>query len=175
MSKTEYQLKEVLNALDIPRERFREWLLRGYIKPSIQKAQGTRIINKYSLRDVYGIALFKHLIEKGHFPRNEAAKFVTEWFEQTIRIPVAALNLYNILIFLQDDTGTYFCQYFSIHGLGAEKGDSDVIRSQKNYLRLEAIRAQAMMETESIDWQNIFIVNFQKIKKSVDSRLFKAS
>jgi len=74
--KNEFTLKEVLEATEIPRERFNEWLLRKYIKPSIKKKMGKRTIRTYTRNDVYGIGLFLDLIKIYKFPRNYAASFV---------------------------------------------------------------------------------------------------
>lgn len=72
----EYNMRDVLNAVDIPRERFKEWIAKGFIKASIQESQGegARMINKYSLDDVYKIAIFKEMIKL--LKRKTASKII---------------------------------------------------------------------------------------------------
>jgi len=63
---------EVCKRLDIKKERFLEWVDRGYIKPHVRaKGRGTK--NLFRLSDIYLISLFRHLLECG-FSRKCAAK-----------------------------------------------------------------------------------------------------
>lgn len=55
---------------------FREWWMRGFIYPSIQKANGPGTKNIFSVVDVYRIKLFKNLIEFG-FSRQKASEIVS--------------------------------------------------------------------------------------------------
>ena len=75
--KREFSTLDVVKALDIPRERLREWMNKGYIEPSIQQAKGQGTKALFSRRDVYGIALFRRLLESG-FTRDKAAAFIRE-------------------------------------------------------------------------------------------------
>ena len=60
--KNNFIIKDVITILAIPRERFKEWVFRGYIKPSLQKAEGTGTKNIYSRFDLYAIKLFDLLL-----------------------------------------------------------------------------------------------------------------
>jgi len=62
--KNEFTTFDIIKALDIPRERLREWLKRGFIKPNqAAEGQGTKAI--FTRSDVYAVALFERLIEHG--------------------------------------------------------------------------------------------------------------
>lgn len=73
--KTSYTTFDIEKALKIPKERLREWIIRGYVKPSVQQATGQGTKALFSLNDVYGIALFRRLIDSG-FSRESAAEYV---------------------------------------------------------------------------------------------------
>jgi hypothetical protein len=77
MEAREFSLKEVTDGLKIPRERFKEWVLRGFVTASIQQKQGARTFNSYTEKDIYAIALFKHLVEHARLPR-EFSRWMVE-------------------------------------------------------------------------------------------------
>lgn len=68
-----YQAKDVAKITKMTPERVRELLYRGYIKPSIKKADGPGTQNIFSRNDLYGIKMFDCLVSKG-FQRKHAAK-----------------------------------------------------------------------------------------------------
>lgn len=82
MDGREFSLKEVTDGLQIPRERFKEWVLRGFVTASIQQKQGSRTFNSYSVSDLYYIAFFKHLIEHTQLPREHAHR-IADSFRKT--------------------------------------------------------------------------------------------
>ena len=63
--KTEFSTLDIVKALGIPRERLREWIDRGFIKPSIQEAEGQGTKSLFSLADLYRIEAFKWLVNMG--------------------------------------------------------------------------------------------------------------
>lgn len=72
--KQEFTTFDIIKRLNIPRERLREWMKRGFIEPTVlASGVGTKAI--FTLQDVYKILLFKHLIEIG-FMRETAADFI---------------------------------------------------------------------------------------------------
>jgi len=78
--KPEYSTFDVAKGLKIERGRFREWVVNGYIKPSVKAAgAGTRAV--FTLNDVYMTALFRHLLEYG-FNRSTAGSFVKQFAER---------------------------------------------------------------------------------------------
>ena len=72
--KQEFSTFDIIKKLNIPRERLREWMKRGFIEPTIgSSGVGTKAI--FTIQDVYKVLLFKHLIEIG-FMREIAADFI---------------------------------------------------------------------------------------------------
>jgi hypothetical protein len=63
--KTQYSTMDIVKIFGIPRERLREWLSRGFIKPGIQEASGPGTKALFALDDLYRIMLFKQLVESG--------------------------------------------------------------------------------------------------------------
>jgi len=72
--RNEFSTFDIVNALGIPFGRLREWINEGFIKPNIPaEGAGTKAI--FTRDDVYGVALFKSLVEFG-MKRKRAAEFV---------------------------------------------------------------------------------------------------
>jgi len=61
--------------LGIKRERLKDWIERGYIKPSIEKTERKGGKNKFSLWDLYEIKLFEYLVKRG-FLRSNVPKLI---------------------------------------------------------------------------------------------------
>lgn len=77
-------LKEAFTTTDIAllgikRERLKEWMLRGFVKPSIESATGAGTKNLFSLWDLYTIQLFQYLVECG-FSREDSAARIRSLF-----------------------------------------------------------------------------------------------
>jgi hypothetical protein len=84
-----YSTLDIVKALNIPRERLRDWMVRGFIKPSLPST-GKGTISIFTKADVFGVALFKKFIEKG-FKREVAAEYIEMVLSQ---------NLYKDLNFI---------------------------------------------------------------------------
>lgn len=63
---------QVAEILGIKYGRLREWIDKGYIEPSISKADGQGTKTLFSEMDLYGMGLFVYLIERKLFVREEA-------------------------------------------------------------------------------------------------------
>ena len=70
-SKKSYTTTDIAK-LGIKRERLKEWMTKGYIKPSIETASGAGTKNLFSLLDLYLIELFNYLVGRG-FSREDSA------------------------------------------------------------------------------------------------------
>ena len=69
----EFTIGDIVRILGIPRERFKAWTFEGFVTASIQQADGKGTLNRYSSRDIYGIAVFDYLIKRG-FSREAASR-----------------------------------------------------------------------------------------------------
>ena len=110
----EFSTFDIIKALKIPRERLRDWMNRGFIIPT-EKAQGQGTKAIFSREDVYAVALFQNLIQRG-FKRKEASNIVNHWLH------FDALELFSYLVFrYQKNDDTYKPTKFGIaHELPGE-------------------------------------------------------
>ena len=67
----ELKIGPTIKILNIPRERFNEWRMRGFIFASKHQYQGARRVDIFVFEDLITIYLFNHLIERG-LNRSEA-------------------------------------------------------------------------------------------------------
>ena len=73
-----YSTLDVVKALNIPRERLRDWMIRGFIKPSLPSTRkGT--ISIFTKDDILKVALFHKLLNYG-LKRKVAATYIKEVF-----------------------------------------------------------------------------------------------
>ena len=92
--KTEFSSFDVLKILDIEKERFLEWIKKGFVAPTVKaKGRGTRAA--FSLLDIYKIAVFNKLLVGG-FERRKAAELVKT--NSRINNPKDVKNLSYILV-----------------------------------------------------------------------------
>lgn len=179
-----YTTFQIIKALNIPRERLKDWMEKGFVKPSLQQARGKGTKALFSLLDVYSLALFKHLIEECHFSRDAASHFSSMWlqyiynfpYEHGKEIPDRAISelLSNELIFIskrdpdlinssdkekqeKKDERKMIYSPFSFHGKS-----EDLLNSITNHLK---------PFVEKNTWEDIHIVNFKKIRENVDAAL----
>jgi hypothetical protein len=72
-----YSTLDIIKALKIPRERLRDWIVRGFISPSLPSCkQGVKA--GFSDADIYGIAIFEKLLDYGY--KREAASEIVKHF-----------------------------------------------------------------------------------------------
>lgn len=62
----EFSTSEVSEILELKVTRIHQWLARGYFRPTMSKAKGSGSRNRFSLDDVYRIALFAKLVSRGY-------------------------------------------------------------------------------------------------------------
>jgi DNA-binding transcriptional MerR regulator len=70
-----YTTFTIKKKLGVKIDRLKDWMNRGFIKPSIKSASGPGTKNLFSIEDLYRIKLFKLLIEKG-FNREMASALI---------------------------------------------------------------------------------------------------
>jgi hypothetical protein len=71
---------DIVKILDIGRNLLAQWLMRGYIKPSVQQAKGPGTKNLFNVHDLYRIRLFQQLVDSG-IERGEAKRYIVVNFE----------------------------------------------------------------------------------------------
>lgn len=66
---------DIVKILGIERNLLAQWLMKGYITPSVRRAKGTGTKNLFSRNDLYKMKLFKQLVDTGIL-RDEAQFYV---------------------------------------------------------------------------------------------------
>ncbi len=169
--KTTFDLKEILEALKIPRDRFNDWLSRGYIKPSIRTQRGNRVIKSYTIEDIYTIVFFQHLTETMNMQR-EFAKILTDKFRSTIKAQLE----YNRL--LKHEFIAIRCE--NKHG---ENKIESYMGSKNHFLEMSTSICYNRSEDGEIhpfppppypwvaedNWTWVHVINLIQLKEKVDS------
>lgn len=164
-TRNKFNTKEVQDVLELPRERLRSWMTAGFIIPSVRKSKVQGKKNKFSRIDVYGIALFKHLVEDLKLKRDSAAYHMTEWLEKVKSTgaphPQSAASVYNVLIFTKKRDEIISCSALSL------LMPSENV-SFENYM---ATMAAVQREVQDQPWTDILAVNLQSIINEVEKKL----
>jgi len=155
---------QICDALDIRKERFREWIDFEYIKPKV-RAKGRGSKNLFSKTDVYFIVLFKDLLESG-FSREESSKRVESY-----------ITIYKAIVKKRVKKGKPFNPSVIVIPLSAEEvSESNVDGtmqwpSKVIYEKDDTIRFDDPSFLSNFD--HILVFNFAKIMKKVDDALDK--
>jgi len=164
-----YSTLYVCKILNMDRERFRAWLLQEYFRPTLPSlGRGTRV--GFSRSDIYGIALFKLLVEIG-IKREVVSDLVGKWIGSIEE----GMGPDDVGIF---GKSTYFMygrvmregqeEYFSrIHIDGSGQG---IMKMDLHPDRLQMEKLPADMVGE---WSYINIVNLAQIRQEVDEAMAK--
>lgn len=143
---TEYSTFQICEAFDIPHERLRQWLKKGFVRPKVPaEGQGTRAV--FDLQDVYGILIFKTLLEIG-FKREVAGEFFS-FIQKDRKITRAS----SIVI------GVPF------------RGGRPVAPGNRVFVfdNLETVFGSIGHNID--DWSHFHLINLSKIRKTVESVL----
>lgn len=159
-SSRKFSTFDIIKALDIDRERLREWMNWGYIKPS-QSAQGQGTRASFSILDVYGVEIFRNLVEAG-FSREAASiyadKIIKEEKRTKYEIEVIGIRVsLETIHFFQIDSSS------KIKKLDLRTGTLNAPMSRTE-------RKEFLPENLN-DWDRVYLINIKKIKKKVDEAL----
>ncbi|MFC1607144.1 MerR family transcriptional regulator [Candidatus Latescibacterota bacterium] len=175
-----YSTLDVVKILGISRGRIREWTDEGFITPSTPSAgQGKR--NGFSRWDLYGIELFRRIIEKG-YSRKNATKYYVEW------------GMHRKFASKENAKIFYFRQTAQIEGPEGFNPDGEEYGYRKAPLEISGILSSFNIEkiTDKIEnpktevekffntnaedeweWEDIVIINTAKIIREVDKMIDK--
>lgn len=142
---------------EIPRERLRDWLTKGFIKPTYE-AQGKGTRASFTKNDLYCIEMFKRLLKAG-IHRENAAKY----YDDTRRVLNTETDYIPAYIVLRIDstTGNIEPEAYPL----AFEGADDMIISLKTGL------VPGNTFTADFEYDQIIIINFLKLRKQVDLRI----
>ena len=147
-----YTTFEVVKKMGIRQERLREWIDRGFIIPSIQKAQGRGTKNIFSRDDLYKLGLFQYLLSIS-LSRKRAAEIVKYLY---LSQPYLSFEPGTVVINLREEGLTM--PYLD------GKMTFDSIRIEP---KGEAIELSFKGDFDEID--SYVVINFSKIKRRVDT------
>ena len=150
---------EIRNAFDIKYGRLREWIDKEYIKPSILKASSAHERHKFSKEDVYYILLFDYLLRTG-FSRKEAGSKIEDLVKQK---HIKSKGIFSI-------------KYIAFYKVCEEPVMKlEKIKEFKNYSKVltpeDTNKGIDRLFNEKGEFQEVVIVNFEKIRQYVDSKI----
>ncbi len=155
-----YSTIDIVKALNIPRERLKDWMTQGFIRPSLP-ATGIGTIAIFTRIDVYAVALFKKLLGRG-FKRKVAAQYISLFASQK-----AAAESLNYILF-----------WSSAHEQERRMNANFIFG--KSPMKFEINKSGYFKWTyESLSpgvieiWDDIHIVNVMNLRKEVDTLLAK--
>ena len=152
-----YSTLDIVKALNIPRERLRDWMTRGFIKPSLPST-GKGTIAIFTKADVFGVALFGRLLEKG-FKREVAAEYIEMVLSQKI---YKALNFTLFKSVIRD--GKRVVDIEEQIGKGPLKVEIDKKGNAK-------VISGSLENPITEEWEDIHILNVGNLFKEVDAAL----
>ena len=137
-----------ISKIGIKRERLKEWMSQGYVKPSV-KGEGPGTKHLFSKRDLYIIGIFKYLIDRG-FARQEASNRIDE-----IRNSVVDLSSLKAIVFYKG------------------KNDTDIYTE----FHEDEVNIKLCFDTSKKlnYWKDVLVVNFQDIKDQIDKIVKKTT
>ena len=143
----QFYTSDVTRITGVKRNRLQVWLDKGWIIPSIQKAQGQGTRNIFSLHDLYIIALFRKLVEIG-VPR----KFVGMCTQELFKYPLLGLFL----------TSDNYC-WFEVYRTGAGEFESELVFKPD------------MGKRDRLDCYDVVAINIAKFAREIDLRIDRES
>jgi hypothetical protein len=161
--KREFSTLDIVKALKIPRERLRDWMNRGFVKPVISAAgQGTKAV--FDLEDAYSVALFQNLLDSG-FSRTEASRYVGKYIAGNRGTPPEDDKIKYIVFKSYTDFGKK-----GVHTDYLEEGlpDYKVDLATSDYAGYSETK-----KDPNRTWHSIHIVNFGEIRGNVKKALAK--
>lgn len=103
----EFTIFDIVKLLKIKRSSLKQWIERGFIRPSIQEADGKGTKNLFSVDDLYKIVLF----EKLHF-FGLAQKIAAKYADEVDFSQVNASRIKFMFLFVVTGHGRFFGQFF---------------------------------------------------------------
>ena len=151
---------QVCVALGINRERLRDWMVQGHIKPTqTAKAHGSKA--GFTESDVVGIALFKKLVDLG-FKR----ELIADLLRNFIGVEGSFLHMASYLIFRIETNEQGGRNIITRLTLGGE--DTLTISLEPN-----SIKINGEPDASSMHWEDFHTINLSKIQVEVLAALEK--
>lgn len=160
--KSEFSTFDIGKILNIPRERLKDWMNNGFVKPAI-KAQGKGTKAIFNTENLYEIALFQKMITLG-FNRKNAAEFI---FEGRYEGRFEGIDF--IFFRVKGDTIRPFLLAKGSKSIDLIHGIVDGIGGLK--FKDEPDHHLSFLD----DWDFFSAINFKKLKVEVDKKIKMAT
>jgi len=166
--KTDFSTLDIVKALNIERERLRDWMTRGYVKPSVEaEGQGTRAV--FTAHDAYGVALFRDLVGRG-FSRERASAIVKLFMKQKGE-PGSKKTSYIIIRESMEGDGVIET---TIECVDSDSSDHTVDLKTGHHIP-RILKDLPMLKDvyykDDNEWRILYAVNFAALRKEVDAAL----
>jgi hypothetical protein len=152
-----YSTIDISKALNMPRERLRDWMVRGFISPSLPStSKGTIAI--FTRNDVLCVALFQKLIDMGL--KREVA---SDYTNQLVLSNLIGMTNFIAVVYTEKDGKAETSLQTNIGD-----GGLNINIDQTGKAKL-GLFDSGLIE----DWEGIHIINMLKLGKQVDAALAK--
>jgi DNA-binding transcriptional MerR regulator len=139
----QFYTSDVTRITGVKRNRLQVWLDRGWIIPSIKKAQGQGSRNIFGLHDLYVIALFKKLVGIG-VPRKFVGMCTQAFFKQPL-----------LGLFLRADNYCWF----------------EVYRTGEGEFESELVFRPELGKRDRLDCYDMVAINIAKFAREIDLKI----
>jgi hypothetical protein len=188
--RNEFSTFDIVKALGIPRERLKDWMNNGFVKPTVPaEGQGTKAI--FTRVDLYLTELFRDLLNKG-FKRDRAADFTRKiserlkWKKEGLeegaeRLAVIifkyvhgddqaiSANLVEDPITEDDNIDLRWGRSGTLSLQGVEEDLRPLTLELMQRGELESGQEDVFFPSQN--WDHLLVVNFKTLKKRVDTAL----
>jgi hypothetical protein len=167
-----------MKALSLKRDKLRSWMREGFIKPKYPaEGQGSKAI--FTRWDVYGVALFKDLINHG-YKRKAIAKYVHDFVsrEEKTQNPAVEFIVFRhevvkgktqvnsmAITKLKPKDKSFWVMEIRTGLLGTYNEEHKWLSISPDLRQINDVNF------DSEDWDHIHLVNFKKLKNNIDSAL----
>ncbi len=156
--RNEFSTLDIVKALEIPRERLREWMNRGYVRPSTPaQGQGKKAV--FTRQDVYNVQVFRQLVDFG-VERDTAFHFVKFYSDRMKTYKQE--SSYMVIRFGKLKPQVKY---------GSKSQRTASFASDNDKLCLDVGATEEHKDINDDNWRTIHIVNLKTLHKETDSAL----
>lgn len=175
--KNEFSTLDIVKALGVTRERLRDWINQSFINPhKAATGHGSKAI--FTINEVYGIALFRFLVESG-FNRSLAAQWTSE-FTKELNKSIQFREI-SIAKFIKTKDNPGACIWLTGNDLNVVKNvkhtEVGMFNKEEDKLNIHDwfYFNPAMPNPKDVmqTWQMIFFINLRHLFNEVDEALSK--
>lgn len=165
VAKYNYRTLGLCKALKIKRERFRDWVKAGYIKPTLPAiGQGSKA--GFTIGDLYATALFKKMTDTG-FKRELSADIVSKFSGVVSGNPIEFIQYLVCILRTNPENGEQDIKVImTFSGDGRDTLDLNI--------NSKTMKFDVPTDTDGLGWEGMFMFNIVQLRQSVDLALSNA-